>query len=96
MVTVAFAVVYLALAGAIVSWIVGAVYFGRTLATLNGEQRALRWLAIVAWPFAVGRLKGATAGYAAVVNKALVTFMACSMVLVAGISVATNLARVAK
>ena len=96
MVTVAFAVVYLALAGAIVSWIVGAVYFVRTLATLNGEHRVLRWLAFVAWPFAVGRLKGAAAGYAAVVNKALVAFMACIMVLAAGISVATNLARIAK
>jgi hypothetical protein len=96
MVTVAFAVVYLALAGAIVSWIVGAVYFVRTLASLGGERHALRWLAIVAWPFAVGRLKGAGGGYAAVVNKALVAFMACIMVLLAGISVATNLARTAK
>jgi hypothetical protein len=96
MVTVAFAVVYLALAGAIVSWIVGTVYFVRTLATLGGEHRALRWFAIVAWPFAVGRIKGAAAGYAAVVNKALVAFMACIMVLVAATAVATNLARIAK
>jgi hypothetical protein len=96
MVTVAFAVVYLALAGAIVSWLVGSVYFARTLATLAADHRALRWLAILAWPFAVGRLKGAAAGYTGIVNKALVAFMACIMVLVAGISVATNLARIAK
>ena len=35
------------------------------------------WLAVVAWPFAVGRLQGAAAEHAAKVNKALVAFIAC-------------------
>ena len=94
--SVAFAVVYLALAGAVASWIIGTIYFVRTLATLGGEHRTLRRLAIIAWPFAIGRLKGAAAASAAVVNKALVAFMACIMVLVAATAVATNLARIAK
>jgi hypothetical protein len=95
-VTLAFAVMYLALAGAVASWVVGSVYFVRTLATLDTDNRKLRWLAILAWPFAIGRLKGAAAETAAVVNKALVAFMACIMVLVAATAVATNLARIAK
>jgi len=95
-VSIAYAVVYLAIAGAAVSWIVGAIYFIRTLAALGSQDRASRWLAIFAWPIAVGRLKGAAAGHASVVNKALVAFMACIMTLVAATAVATNLARIAK
>lgn len=94
--SIAYAVVYLAIAGAAVSWMIGAIYFVRTLAALGAEDRSVRWLAILAWPFAVGRLKGAAAGHAAVVNKALVAFMACIMTLVAATAVATNLARIAK
>jgi len=95
-VSIAYAVMYLAIVGAAVSWIVGATYFIRTLAAIGTEQRAARWLAILVWPFAVGRLKGAAAGYAAVVNKALVAFMVCIIALVAATAAATNLARIAK
>ena len=94
--SVAYAVLYLAVAGALASWIVGAVYFVRTLAALGREDPALRWLAIFAWPFALGRLKGAAAESAAVVNKALVAFIACVMLVVAATAAATNLARLAK
>ena len=48
---------YLAFAGAIASWIVGAVFFVRTLRSIDSDTR-LRWLAIVAWPFAVSRITG--------------------------------------
>jgi hypothetical protein len=94
--SVAFAVVYLAIAGAAVSWIVGAIYYVRTLTELDREDRSLRWLAVFGWLFAVGRLKGAAAGHAAIVNKALVAFMACILVLAAATAIATNLARIAK
>ena len=95
-VSVAYAVMYLSIAGAVVSWIVGAVYFVRTLAAIGQEDRKVRWLAMVAWPFAIGRLKGAAAGHASVVNKALVAFFTCIIVLVAATAVATNLGRMAK
>jgi hypothetical protein len=95
-VAIAFAVLYLAIASAVVSWIVGAVYFVRTLAALGHEDRGTRWLAIVAWPFAIGRLKGDAADHAAIVNKALVAFIACIMAVFAATAVATNLARLAK
>ena len=94
--TIAFAVVYLAVAGAVVSWIVGAVYFVRTLAALGREDRHARWLAVFAWPFAMGRLRGAAAEHATIVNKALVAFIACIMAVVAASAAATNLARLAK
>jgi hypothetical protein len=95
-VSIAYVVMVLAIAGAVVSWIVGAIYFVRTLAALGREDRGTRWLAIVAWPFAISRLKGDAADYAIIVNKALVAFIACIMAVVAATAVATNLARLAK
>ena len=99
-------VAYLAFMGAIASWIVGAWLYARTLRTVAAEhgQTRLAWLAVVAWPFALGRLKGApaadaanvNAAHAAKVNKALVAFLACLMLAVAATSVATNLARVSR
>jgi len=91
-------VVYLALAGAIASWIVGAWFYARTLRTLGSEHARTRlaWLAIAAWPFARGRLEGAAVEQAARINKALVAFLACLMLAVAATSVATNLARVSR
>jgi hypothetical protein len=96
----------LAFAGALASWIAGAWFYARTLRALAAErgQTRLAWLAIAAWPFALGRLKGAPAAdaasvnvaHAANVNKALVAFIACLMVAVAATSVATNLARVSR
>jgi hypothetical protein len=92
----------LAVAGALASWIAGAGFYVQTLRTLaagRGQVR-LTWLAVVvaaiAWPFARGRLAGATAARAAQVNKALVAFLACLMLAAAATSVATNLARVSR
>jgi len=93
--TVSTILVYLAFAGAVVSWIVGAVFFVRTLHTISGDRR-LVWLAIVAWPFATSRIKGAGADHAANVNKALVAFMACVLVGVAAFAASANLHRFAK
>ena len=92
----AWGVIYLAVAVAAVSWMIGAVYFVRTLAAMGEEDRTTRWFAMVAWPFAMRRLQGAAAGHAAVVNKALVVFLTCIMVMVAATAVATNLGRLAK
>jgi hypothetical protein len=55
-----------------------------------------RIAAVVAWPFALGRLRGLPTTYVAPVNKALVAFLACLMVAAAATSVATNLARVSR
>jgi hypothetical protein len=86
---------YMAFAGAIASWIAGAVFFVRTLRAISGDRR-LMWLAIVAWPFAVSRIRGAGAAEAANVNKALVAFMACILVGFAAFAASTNLHRFAK
>ena len=79
--------VYLAFAGALASWIAGAVFSART-----GSGP----LAVIAWPFAIGRIRRAGGEPARQVNKALVAFLACLMVAVAATSVATNLARVSR
>jgi hypothetical protein len=78
--------VYLALAGAIASFIAGAIYSARAGAG---------WLAI-AWPFAVGRIRAKGGEPAAQVNKALVAFIACLLVGAAAFSASANLHRFAK
>ena len=88
-------IAYLAFAGAIASWIAGVVFFVRTLSAISGDRRLL-WLAVVAWPFAVSRIRGAGAPDAANVNKALVAFMACILVGVAAFAASANLHRFAK
>jgi hypothetical protein len=78
--------VYLAAAGAIASFIAGAVFAARAGAG---------WLAIV-WPFAIGRIRRAGGEPAGQVNKALVAFIACLLVGAAAFSASANLHRFAK
>ena len=66
----------------------------RTLAAIDDTR--LRWLAVVAWPFATSRIQGAAAEHAARVNKALVAFIACLMIAAAAWSAAANLHRFAR
>ena len=89
------ALVYLAFAGAIASWIAGAVFYARTLRLL-GDDRGSGWLAVATWPFAMSRIKGAGSESTALVNKSLVAFFACLMIAFAAFSVSANLHRVAK
>jgi len=93
--SVATVIAYLAFAGATASWVAGVVFFVRTLSAISGDRR-LMWLAVVAWPFAMSRIRGSDAADAANVNKALVAFMACILVGVAAFAASTNLHRFAK
>jgi hypothetical protein len=88
-------VTLLAIAGAVASWIVGAVFYLRTLRELPAQPR-LKWLAVAAWPFTVGRIRGAAAEQAAKVNKAMVAFFTCLMIAIAATSLATNLSRLSR
>jgi hypothetical protein len=85
----------LALAGAAVSWIAGGWFYACSLRQFSPD-RGNTWFAIVAWPFAIGRLRGEPASCADSLNKALVAFFTCMMIAVAAISAATNLARVSR
>jgi hypothetical protein len=98
MVQLAFIVACVAVAGAFASWIVGAVYYARTLQAMSEtpQPRGMWLRAIVAWPSMRKHLRGTAVEHAATVNKALVFFLACLMVAVSAISVATNLARVSR
>jgi hypothetical protein len=78
---------YLAFGGAIASWIAGAVFTARAGA---GP------LAVIAWPFTLGRLRAAGGEPATLVNKALVAFIACMLVGIAAYSASANLYRFAK
>jgi len=94
MASIAFALLFLAIAGAIVAWVAGAMYFVRTLAAIGEEERSTRWLALIAWPFAVSRLNAKAAAYAVGVNRAIVAFIACLLIAAASMSVGMNLQRV--
>ena len=96
MAQIAYIVAGLAIAGAVASWIAGAVFYVKTLQAISQDpqQKGLMARAIFAWMFTVGRLKGAAAAHASAVNKALVAFLVCLIVAIAAISVGTNLARV--
>ena len=87
-------VTWIALAGALASFVAGAMYSARTLRSAEGVR--MRWLLVVAWPFALARLQGAADAHAARLNKALVAFMACLMIAAAAWSAAANLHRFAR
>ena len=87
--------VYLAFAGAVVSWVAGAFLSARTLAGMPGN-RGMMMLTPIAWPFALSRVKSAGAAPAALVNKALVAFIACMLVGTAAFAASANLHRFAK
>ena len=82
----------IALAGALASFVVGAVYAARAL---KGAHAA-RWLVIVAWPFALARLKTIADEQAQNLNRALVAMIACLMIAAAAWSAAANLHRFAR
>lgn len=86
----------LSIAGAIASWIVGAIYFARCLALLDASAGASRWALAVAWPFSLSRLRGAAGEHAGVVNKAIIVFIVCVTLAVLTISLSTNYNRIAK
>jgi hypothetical protein len=95
--SVAIGVLILALAGAVASFAVGAVFYARALAAVGDVRGApLRWLTVAVWPFATKRIASAAAGPARVVNKAWVALFACLLVGAATISYSTNLNRFAK
>ena len=87
-------VAILALAGAVASWIAGAWFYAAIVRDLADRPGGPNWLAVAAWPFALGRLRGAAPPRTAQVHKALIAIFACLAVAAAATSVATNLARV--
>jgi hypothetical protein len=95
MTTFATVLALLAIAGAIASWIAGAVFCARILAP-TGRRGAAAWLAVAVWPLAFGRLRDQSPERAADMNKALVAFIACALVAAAAGAAATNLHRISK
>jgi hypothetical protein len=96
----AIGVLTLAVAGAIASWVIGAVAYSRCIAADEGARRQrAQWLAVAVWPLGLGRLessKGARAEQVAITNKAIVAFFVCTTLAVATISLSTNFNRLAK
>jgi len=93
----AITVLALALAGALASWVVGAVYYARSVRTvLSNPGSPLPWLSVVVWPFATKRIANTASADASTVNKALVALIVCLTLGVTTISLSTNFNRVAK
>ena len=84
---------WIALAGALASFIAGIVFSERTS---RHARLRLRWLLVAAWPLAIARLKVAAGDEAATLNKTLVAFMTCLMIAAASWSAAANLHRFAR
>lgn len=80
MVVLAFIAGYIAAAGALVSWAFALFYYFKTHTLIGPEHGNVRWLAIVAWPFAAGRLSGAARASADKVNAAMIAFFLCLFV----------------
>jgi hypothetical protein len=78
--------VYLAAAGAIASFIAGAIFAARA---------GVGWRAVI-WPFAIGRIRSAGGEAAVLLNKTLVALIACLLVGTAAFAAAANLHRFAK
>jgi hypothetical protein len=93
--TVATILAVLAFAGAAASWVAAIVFGARALREFS-DSRPSMWVALVAWPFAVPRARGAAAEHATNANKALVAFMVCLLVGFAAFAASTNLHRFAK
>jgi len=83
-------IAWIALAGALASFVVGAI-----LAARGTKAGAMGWLAVAVWPFALARVK-ATTGQSDKLNKALVAMIACLMIAAAAWSAAANLHRFAR
>ena len=86
--------VYLAFAGAVASWIAGAVFY---VCALNDTDDAslLKRLAVPVWPFATGLVRGASEG-PSLLSKAQIAFIACTLVGTAAFAASANLHRFAK
>jgi hypothetical protein len=83
-------ITWLALAGALASFIAGAAISARSV-----DGGPARWLAVLVWPLAIARFARAHA-QAARLSKALVAFIACLMIAAAAWSAAANLHRFAR
>ena len=95
--TLATIVAVVALIGAVVSWVFGAVSYARTLRVLSSEgNRKLMWRAVFAWLFASRQMTGQAAVDSSNVNKALVAFFTCLMIAAAAFSLSVNLSRLSR
>ena len=92
---VAHVIAVLAIAGAVVSWGVGAWFYVQTLRAISDmpDGRGPMLCAIFSWMFVAGRLRGEAAEHSTRVNKAIVAFLVCLTVAIVAISAGTNLAR---
>lgn len=90
MATFATVLALVGIAGAIASWIAGAVFCARILAPTGRRGAA------ALWPLAFGRVRDQSPERAADMNKALVAFIACALVAAAAGAAATNLHRISK
>jgi len=86
------------LLGAFASWIFGAITYARALPAM-GRMRAVhpaQWLGVIAWPFALGRLRASGSDAALTASRAIIVFFICMTLAVTTISLSTNLTRIMK
>ena len=85
------------LLGALASWIVGAVTYARALPKMGAKaSHPVQWVRMIVWPFALGRLRAASASDALIASRAMIVFVICMTLAVTTISLSTNLTRISK
>ena len=83
--------------GALASWIFGAVTYARALPAMGTSAvHPTQWLGVIAWPFALGRLRASTPESALAASRAIIVFVICMTLAVTTISLSTNLTRIMK
>jgi hypothetical protein len=87
---------YVAIAGMVASYVVATVAAARAPEGATAGGRALRIVGAVIWPFTGRQRANMTPGQAALLNKAIVAFMAFVLLAAAAWTASANLHRIAR
>ena len=87
---------YVAAAGMVASYVVATIAAARAPEGAAAGDRALRIVAALVWPFTGRSRERMAPGQAALLNKAIVAFMACLLIAAATWTAAANLHRIAR
>jgi hypothetical protein len=87
---------YVAAAGMVASYVVATFAAARAPEGAAAGDRALRIVSALVWPLTGRRREGMPADQAALLNKAIVAFMACLLIAAAAWTASANLHRIAR
>jgi len=87
---------YVAAVGMVASYVVATIAAAQAPEGATAGHRALRIVGALIWPFTGRQRAHMTPGQAALLNKAIVAFMACLLIAAAAWTASANLHRIAR